>query len=68
MSILINSLLDFSRIGRDKVLAYTVSKQLINNVIKDLEFILEESKSIILVGEMPKLSLLKLSSANYFRI
>jgi PAS domain S-box-containing protein len=57
MSILINSLLDFSRLGRDKVLAYVDSKQLINNVIKDLEYIREESKAIILVGEMPKLCL-----------
>jgi PAS domain S-box-containing protein len=67
MSILINSLLDFSRIGRDKVLVYNDSKQLINNVIKDLEFILEESKSIILVGEMPKLSLFETEFRQLFQ-
>lgn len=57
MATLINSLLNFSRLGVGKTLTYVDIKQLIKNVISDLESLTTASKAIIEVGKMPKLTL-----------
>jgi PAS domain S-box-containing protein len=56
MSILVKALLDFSRLGRDKKLAYVDCKTLIGNVIHDLQTIIKTTKAQIDVGEMPGLN------------
>jgi light-regulated signal transduction histidine kinase (bacteriophytochrome) len=57
MSILINSLLEFSRLGNNKELTYVDCSQLIDEVISDLDIKIKTSKAIIEVTEMPKLNL-----------
>ncbi|MBV5315509.1 MAG: GHKL domain-containing protein, partial [Prolixibacteraceae bacterium] len=57
MSILIKSLLDFSRVGRNLNLIEVDCNQLIANVIADLKSIIETSNAVIEVTDMPKLNL-----------
>lgn len=57
MMILLNSLLDFSRLGRNLKLTEKDCRQLINNVIADLESLLTASDASIEVHEMPVLYL-----------
>jgi signal transduction histidine kinase len=57
MSMLIKSLLDFSRLGRNIKLTYVDCKKLIDDVIADLETTIKTSKAVIEVAEMPKLNL-----------
>ena len=57
MSILIKSLLDFSRIGRNLNLIEVDCNHLIANVIADLKTIIKTSNAVIKVTEMPKLNL-----------
>ena len=57
MTILINSLLDFSRLGLNKKLVYVDCKILINEVIADLDNIIKSSNTNIGVTRMPKLYL-----------
>ena len=56
MSILIKSLLDFSRLGHNKTLTYVDCKELLDDVISDLETMIKTSNAIIEVAEMPKLN------------
>ena len=57
MIMLLNSLLDFSRLGRNLKLTKIDCKQLINNVIADLESLLTASDASIEVHKMPELYL-----------
>ncbi|MDA3886982.1 MAG: ATP-binding protein [Candidatus Delongbacteria bacterium] len=57
MSILIKSLLSFSRIGRNLDISEVDCNQLISDVIADLKTIIQTSNTVIDVGEMPKLNL-----------
>jgi light-regulated signal transduction histidine kinase (bacteriophytochrome) len=57
MSILITSLLEFSRLGINKELTYVDCNQLIDEVISDLDIKIKTSNAIIEVKEMPKLNL-----------
>ena len=56
MSILIKSLLDFSRLGRNTKLTYVDCKTLIDDVIADLDTMIKTSNAVIEVTEMPKLN------------
>jgi light-regulated signal transduction histidine kinase (bacteriophytochrome) len=55
MSILINSLLDFSRLGRNSKLKQVDCKKLVYEVIDDLKALIKATKTEIEVAEMPKL-------------
>lgn len=57
MSMLINTLLEFSRLGRDKKLLKTDCGYLIKGVIGDLEYLVKSSDAYIEVGDMPELLL-----------
>jgi light-regulated signal transduction histidine kinase (bacteriophytochrome) len=57
MGKLINSLLVFSRLGRNKKLVNVDCRKLIDNVIADVSFMVETSKATIDVGNMPVLNL-----------
>src|SRR4030042_970439 len=57
MSMLIKSLLDFSRLGRNIKLTYVDCKKLIEDVIADLGTMVKTSNAVIEVAEMPKLNL-----------
>ena len=55
MSILIKSLLDFSRLGHNIKLTYVDCKKLVNEVIDDLGNMIKDSSAEIIVTEMPGL-------------
>ena len=57
MSMLIKSLLDFSRLGRNAKLTYVDCKKLIEDVIADLDNMVKTSNAVIEVTGMPKLNL-----------
>jgi len=57
MSMLIKSLLDFSRLGRNVKLTFVDCKKLIDDVVADLETMIKTSKAVIEVTEMPRLNL-----------
>jgi signal transduction histidine kinase len=57
MAKLINSLLQYSRLGHNSKIAMVNCKQLIDNVIIDLGSVITASDAIIEVGEMPELNL-----------
>jgi light-regulated signal transduction histidine kinase (bacteriophytochrome) len=57
MSKLIKSLLAFSRLGHNKVLAYVDCNTLINDVIADLAIMIKKSGAKIHVEKMPLLNL-----------
>ncbi|MEO6546657.1 MAG: ATP-binding protein [Ferruginibacter sp.] len=57
MSILIKSLLDFSRLGQNRSLSYVDTKELINEVIADLDALIKSSGAVIEVSEMPSLKI-----------
>ena len=67
MSILIQALLGFSRLGRNKKLVHTDCKKLINNVISDLRMMIEDSKAIITVTEMPELNMYEIEIGQVFQ-
>src|SRR5882762_5740643 len=56
MSMVIESLLDFSRLGHTAKLAYVDCAKLIDDVIVDLDSAIKNSNAIIEVTEMPKLN------------
>jgi len=56
MSILIRSLLDFSRLGRNSKLTRVDCKKLVNNVIADLDTMIKTSNATVEVTEMPNLN------------
>jgi light-regulated signal transduction histidine kinase (bacteriophytochrome) len=55
MSVLIKSLLDFSRLGRDKKLITLNCKKIIDEVLADLEIRIKTSQASIEVTEMPEI-------------
>jgi len=54
MTMLIKSLLDFSRLGRNVQLTNVDCKKLVENVIADLDNMVRTSKAVIEVTEMTK--------------
>jgi signal transduction histidine kinase len=67
MTMMINSLSNFSRLGLNKKLIYCDCRQLIDNVITDLESIITTSNTFIEVGDMPKLNLYEIEISQLFR-
>jgi PAS domain S-box-containing protein len=57
MAILINTLLEFSRIGRDKKLVLSNCNSVINNVIANLDYIIKSSGASVKAGKMPVINL-----------
>ncbi len=55
MNLLVEALLDFSRIGRDKTLVVVDCKKIVGTVLEDLHHLIKRSKAIIEVSEMPVL-------------
>jgi PAS domain S-box-containing protein len=67
MSTLVRSLLDYSRLGRDRILTPVNCKGLIMNVISDLETMIANSQAVIHVGEMPNLNLYETEMSQLFQ-
>jgi light-regulated signal transduction histidine kinase (bacteriophytochrome) len=67
MTILINSLLHFSRLGVDKKLSYVDCKEIIDSVISDLTDIIKSSDATIEVSEMPKLNVYEIEFRQIFQ-
>jgi light-regulated signal transduction histidine kinase (bacteriophytochrome) len=67
MSILIQALLDFSRLGRNKKLAHVDCKKIIINVIADLQMLINTSNATISVGEMPELNVYEIEIGQLFQ-
>lgn len=67
MTALINSLLEFSRLGRNKKLVFADSKQLIDSVIADLHTMINTSNATIEVTEMPKLFIYEIEFRQLFQ-
>jgi light-regulated signal transduction histidine kinase (bacteriophytochrome) len=57
MSRLIKSLLDFSRLGNNRVLTLTDCNTVIKEVLEDLETMIRTSKAVIEVSKMPSLNI-----------
>jgi len=56
MSILIKSLLAFSRLGRDKKLAHVDCGKVVTDVLADLGTVIKTSNAVIEVSELPNLN------------
>jgi PAS domain S-box-containing protein len=67
MAMLIDSLLEFSQLGRNKKLVYVDCKRLIENVIADLETLRVASNAVIEVTEMPELKLYEVEIRQLFQ-
>lgn len=67
MSILVKALLDFSRLGRDRKLAYVDCKNLLDNVISDLQGMIEKSKATIEISDMPSLNIYEIEVSQLFQ-
>ena len=67
MSVLINSLLHFSRLGINKKLSNVDCKELIDSVISDLAVIIKSSNATIEVSEMPKLNVYEIEFRQIFQ-
>ncbi|HMH33288.1 MAG TPA: ATP-binding protein [Puia sp.] len=67
MSTLIKSLLDFSRLGYNKKLAYVDCKKLIGDVLSDLGIMIKTSSAVIEVTEMPQLNLYEIEIRQVFQ-
>jgi PAS domain S-box-containing protein len=67
MSMLVKALLDFSRLGRDRKLAYVDCKKLLNNVISDLQDMIKKSNATIEVSEMPSLNIYEVEISQLFQ-
>ncbi len=67
MSILIKSLLHFSRLGRNSKLHYVDCSILIAEVISDLGTLIKTSKAIIEVTDMPKLNVYEIELRQLFQ-
>jgi PAS domain S-box-containing protein len=55
MAKLIDLLLDYSQLGRNKILDYTDCNKLVETVIADLESLIDETKAEIIVNHLPYL-------------
>lgn len=67
MSVLINSLLDFSRLGQNKKPSHVDCGKLIEDVIADLETTIQASGAIIDVGDMPQLNVCEIEMRQVFQ-
>jgi len=67
MSLLVRSLLDFSRLGRDKKLAHVDFKKIINDVIADLQTMIKNADATITVAEMPVLNVYEVEIGQLFQ-
>jgi PAS domain S-box-containing protein len=67
MSILVGALLDFSRLGRKKKLAFVDCKKTIANVIADLQSLINKTNATIDVGEMPELNIYEIETGQLFQ-
>ena len=56
MSILITSLLDFSRLGRERKIVSVDCKLLIEDIISDLNTLIEASNTKIIINDLPKIN------------
>jgi len=56
MSMLINALLDFSRLGHNKKLAKVKGSELIEMVTSDLQNIIRTSGAVISIGDLPEMN------------
>jgi PAS domain S-box-containing protein len=57
MSYLINTLLEFSRIGRISTISSSDCGRIVNEVLSDMNFQIGESGAVVEVGAMPKLNI-----------
>jgi light-regulated signal transduction histidine kinase (bacteriophytochrome) len=55
MAFLINSLLEFSRLGRNTRLVHISIRKVIDNVLSDLQYLISSPGALIEVSEMPEL-------------
>ncbi|MDF2457198.1 MAG: sensor histidine kinase [Cytophagaceae bacterium] len=67
MSILVQALLDFSRLGRDKTLTLIDCNKLITHVIEDLNTLIKKSDALIEVSEMPTLNIYEVQISQLFQ-
>lgn len=67
MTILINTLLNFSRLGTNKKLSNVDCKELIDSVLADLSVIVKSAKATIEVSEMPKLNAYEIEFRQIFQ-
>jgi PAS domain S-box-containing protein len=67
MSILINSLLNFSKLGSNKKLSYVDCQEIIDSVVSDLTAIIASSNARIEVSEMPKLNIYEIEFRQIFQ-
>ena len=67
MSILINSLLHFSRLGINKKLSNVDCKEIIDSVVSDVAVIIKSSNATIEVSEMPKLNVYEIEFSQIFQ-
>ncbi len=64
---LMDTLLEFSQLGRNRKLVYTDCKQLISGVIRDLEYLVSASNTVIEVADMPSLNLYEIEIRQLFQ-
>jgi PAS domain S-box-containing protein len=57
MSGLINTLLEYSRIGRDRKLVHVDSKTVVKSVLTDLHYLIDGANARVDIGELPSLTL-----------
>ena len=67
MSLLIKSLLDFSRLGQNSKLVLVDCKKLINNVMADLDHLIRTSNAEIVVSDMPTLNVYETELCEVFQ-
>ncbi|MEK7432253.1 MAG: PAS domain S-box protein [Cyanobacteriota bacterium] len=67
MSLLLNSLLGFSQLGRNSKLANVDIRKLISDVLIDLDSLIKTSQAIIEVSDMPKIRVYKLEMRQLFQ-
>lgn len=67
MSMLIKSLLNFSRLESNKKLTYVDSKKLVGDVIADLAAIIKTSNAVIEITEMPQLYVYEIELGQVFQ-
>jgi PAS domain S-box-containing protein len=67
MSIMVQALLDFSRLGSNKKVTLVSLEKIITNVIADLHILVLKSKAIIDIGEMPSLHVYEVEVGQLFQ-
>jgi PAS domain S-box-containing protein len=67
MAVLINSLMEFSQLGRNKKLVAVDCHKLIETVIADLKSLLLSSNTIVDVGDMPVINLYEIEIRQLFQ-